>query len=242
MILQGVVVQNGHGLGVALKHTGDAHVTRSIELLDAGDQARSLSLDGHVAVLEHALDGQGVAFLLHIGGVGDLGQVQLLSDLRTDLSGITIDSLTAAEDDVVVIETDGVESGGKDLGGGVSIGTAELTGRNEIAVISAHGHQLAQHTFCRRGTHGDDGDLAAQLILELESGLNGVHIIGVDDGLHGSAVQGTIGIDGNLTGGIGDLLNANKNLHYIFTSFFSSHQDTWQRPYAGLRKCPRRSR
>ena len=168
--------------------------------------------------------------------------MQLLSDLRTDLSGITIDSLTAAEDDVVVIEADGVESGGKDLGGGVSIGTAELTGGNEIAVISAHGHQLAQHTFCRRGTHGDDGDLAAQLILELESGLNGVHIIGVDDGLHGSAVQGTIRIDGNLTGGIGDLLNANKNLHYIFTSFFSSHQDTWQRPYAGLRKCPRRSR
>ena len=43
-----------------------------------------------------------------------------------------------------------------------------------------------------------DGDLAAQLILELESGLNGVHIIGVDDGLHGSAVQGPPPAEGML--------------------------------------------
>ena len=180
-----------------------------------------------------------------IGNLCDPGGMrdrQMFRNQRADLRGIAVDGRTAAEDDVVLVEADGILGGGEDLGGGVSIGTAELTGGNEIAVISAHGHQLAQHTFCRRGTHGDDGDLAAQLILELESGLNGVHIIGVDDGLHGSAVQGTIGIDGNLTGGIGDLLNANKNLHYIFTSFFSSHQDTWQRPYAGLRKCPRRSR
>ena len=94
-----VVVQNGHGLGVALKHTGDAHVTRSIELLDAGDQARSLSLDGHVAVLEHALDGQGIAVLLDLTGVGDLRQMQLLSDLRADLRGVTVDGLTAAHHD-----------------------------------------------------------------------------------------------------------------------------------------------
>ena len=38
----------------------------------------------------------------------------------------------------------------------------------------------------------------------------------VDDGLHGSTIQRTIGIHGHLTGGIGDLLNSNENLHFSF--------------------------
>ena len=77
MILQGVVVQNGHGLGVALKHTGNAHVARGVQFLDAGDEAGGVDLDGHVAVLEHTLDGQRVAVLLDVGGVGDLREVEL---------------------------------------------------------------------------------------------------------------------------------------------------------------------
>ena len=154
--------------------------------------------------------------------------MQLFSDLGTDLRSVAVDCLTAAEDDVIVVETDGIERGGEDLRRGICIGTAEFTTGNQITVICAHSHQLAQHAFCGRRTHGDDRDLAAQLILELESGLNGVHIIGVDDGLHGSAVQGTVGIDGDLTGGIGDLLYANENLHFFFTSLLSSHRDTWR--------------
>ena len=39
--------------------------------------------------------------------------------------------------------------------------------------------------------------------------LDGVQVVGVDDGLHGSTIQRTIGIHGHLTGGIGDLLNSN---------------------------------
>ena len=50
-----------------------------------------------MAVLEHALNNNLVAILLDTGNVGNLRNVQLLSDLRANLSGITVDSLTAAE-------------------------------------------------------------------------------------------------------------------------------------------------
>ena len=97
-ILQRLVIEDLHGLGVALKHTGDAHVTRGIELLDAGDQARSLGLDGHVAVLEHTLDGQGVAILGDVGSVGEppqkgAGQMLEGNDMATceKLAGILLE-------------------------------------------------------------------------------------------------------------------------------------------------------
>ena len=48
------------------------------------------------------------------------------------------------------------------------------------------------------------------LVLQGQSGLDGVHIIGVDDGLHGSTVQSTIGVHSHLTGGIGNLLHSKQ--------------------------------
>ena len=69
--------------------------------LDAVQQAGSLHLDHHVAVFQHTLHGQGVAVFLDVGNVGHLRQVQLLCDLRANLSGIAIDCLTAAEDNVL---------------------------------------------------------------------------------------------------------------------------------------------
>ena len=166
-----------------------------------------------VTVIILTLNDYAVSIYLDLLCIRDNWKSKVLSDLRTNLSCITIDSLTAAEDDVVVIETDGVERGGKDLGGGVSIGTAELTGGNEIAIISAHGHQLAQHAFCRRGTHGDDDDFAAGLIFQLQGSLNGVQVVGVGDGCHGGTVQRTVRLDGHLTGGIRNLLYTNNCFH-----------------------------
>ena len=59
-----------------------------------------------------------------------------------------------------------------------------------------------------------DGDRAAGGILELQGGLQSVHIVGVDDGLHGGAVQSAIGIDSHLAGGIGYLLDTNNDFHF----------------------------
>ena len=61
-----------------------------------------------------------------------------------------------------------------------------------------------------------------------QGGLNGVQVVGVDDGLHGRTVQSAIGIDGHLTGGIGDLLNSYENFHFPFTSYLTSRPDCWR--------------
>ena len=164
--------------------------------------------------------------------------MQLLSDLGAHLCGITVDGLTASQDDIVLLDAVGVDGGGDDLGGGVGVGAAELAGGDEDALVHAHGHQLTQHAFCGRGTHGEGDDLAAQLVLESQGGLDGVQVVGVDDGLHGSAVQSTIGIDSDLAAGVGNLLYSNQNLHCLFPPLTDP---CWRRSRcAGPRWCPRK--
>ena len=155
--------------------------------------------------------------------------MQLLSDLGADLSGIAVDGLTAGQNDVVLLHAVGVDGGGDDLGGGVGIGAAELAGGDQDALVHAHGHQLTQHALGGRGTHGERHDLAAQLVLQSQSGLDGVQVIGVDDGLHGRTVQSTIGIHGHLTGGIGDLLYTVTIIFILpYTSYLISRPDCWR--------------
>ena len=63
--------------------------------------------------------------------------MQLLSDLRAYLSGIAVDRLTAAEYDIVLVKTDLVNGRREDLGSSEGIRTAELTGGNQNAFVSA---------------------------------------------------------------------------------------------------------
>ena len=101
-----------------------------------------------------------------------------------------------------------------DLRGGERIAAAELAGGNQDTLVSAHGDQFAQHAFGGSGAHGDSDDFAAGLVLQLQGGFHSVHIIGVDDGGHGRTDQNTIFVNSNLTGGIRDLLDTNKNFHF----------------------------
>ena len=135
------------------------------------------------------------------------------------LGGVAVDGLTAAEDDVVLVHAQVLDGGGQNLGGGEGVGAAELTGGHQHGLVHAHGLQLQQHTGGGRGTHrhGDDG--AAQLVLQGQGGLHGVHIVGVDDGLHGGAVQRAVGVDGDLAGGVGHLLDTYDKLHSILAPF-----------------------
>ena len=139
--------------------------------------------------------------------------MQLLGDLGADLGGIAVDGLTAAEDDVLGADADLVDGSGQDLGGGEGVGTAELTGGNQHAAVSAAGHQLTQHALCRRRAHGDDDDFAAGLILQLQGSLDGVQVVGVGDGGHGSTVHGAVSLDSNLALRIGNLFDTNDCFH-----------------------------
>ena len=55
---------------------------------------------------------------------------------------------TTSQDDVIILHAVGIDTGGDDLRGSVSIGAAELTSGDEDALVHAPGHQLTQHTFC----------------------------------------------------------------------------------------------
>ena len=147
--------------------------------------------------------------------------MQLLSDLRADLGGVAVNGLTAAEDHVVLLNADVVDAGGDDLGGGEGVGAAELTAGDEDSLIAAHGQALMQHAGCGEGAHRNDDDLAVRvLVLDGKGGLNGVHIVGVGDGGHGGAVQGTVVLHSNAARSIGNLLDANNNLHSFRPPYF----------------------
>ena len=107
-----------------------------------------------------------------------MGKAQDLSHLRSDLSGITVDGLTATGKRCPLGPTPILlTAAGQDLGGSEGIGTAELAAGDQHAAVSAAGHQLTQHTLCRRRAHGDDDDLAAGLVLQLQGGLDGVQVV-----------------------------------------------------------------
>ena len=148
--------------------------------------------------------------------------MQLLGDLGADLCGITVDGLTATENNVLGADADLVDGSGQDLGGSEGIGTAELAAGDQHAAVSAAGHQLTQHTLCRRRAHGDDDDLAAGLVLQLQGGLDGVQVVGVGDGSHGRAIHGAVSLDSDLALRIGNLFDTNDCFHYVCPPYFSS--------------------
>ena len=148
--------------------------------------------------------------------------MQLLSDLGADLGGVTVDGLTAAENDVLRADADLIDGSSQDLGGSEGIGAAELAARNQDAAVSATGHQLAQHAFCRRRAHGNDDDFAAGLIFQLQGSLNSVEVIRVGDGGHSGTVHRAVSLDGNLALRIGNLFDTNDCFHYVLPPYFSS--------------------
>ena len=115
--------------------------------------------------------------------------VQLFRDLRTDLRGVAVDCLTARKNDVLGLDAVGVDRRRNDLARRVRVGTAELARGDENTLVHAHCHELAEHALCGRRSHRERNDLAAQFILERERRFDRIHVVGVDDGLHGRAVQ-----------------------------------------------------
>ena len=62
--------------------------------------------------------------------------LQLFSDLRTNLSSISVDSLSSAEDHIFVRVSNVVDCSGDDLGSSECIGSAELScGDQDLSLI-----------------------------------------------------------------------------------------------------------
>ena len=91
---------------VLVEDTLHGHVSGFVQFLGASQHARSVNFDNFVTIFQLSLNGNSLSIFgnLEINYVSNLGQVLLFSDLRTYLSGVTVDSLTTTEDDVVRTE------------------------------------------------------------------------------------------------------------------------------------------
>ena len=85
---------------VSSKFTLDCGITRIERRLCESNKARELDADDLLAVLSFFLDLQAALNCFALESIGNLGKSQPLSDLGTNLCGITINSLLAAEDRV----------------------------------------------------------------------------------------------------------------------------------------------
>ena len=113
---------------------------------------------------------------LDIHSVGYYGQTKVLSDLGTNLSGITVDSLTTGDDQVVLKIADSACDGG---GSSPGISTAQSSVGNQDCLVSAHCYSFLQHICCLGKTHGKYGNLCTVLILKTKSSLKTCLVIRV---------------------------------------------------------------
>ena len=128
----------------------------------------------------------------------------MFGNLRTHLCGITVDGLTAG-DDQIPFQLAGHRS---DLTrGSQGIGTAEFAVGQQDGFVGAHGEGLAQDDLGSRDTHRDDGHFRAELVLELQGEFETAFVVRIHDGGNAFTDQGLgYRIDLDL-GRIGDLLD-----------------------------------
>ena len=123
---------------VGSQFTLDSRITGIERRLCESNKARELDADDLLAVLSFFLDLQAALNCFALESIGNLGKSQPLSDLGTNLRGITIDCLLAAED--CVESTFGLfdllNGVGNDVGSSKSIRSAESTAGYQIALVS----------------------------------------------------------------------------------------------------------
>ena len=174
-------------------------------------------------ILKLALDHYAAVLQRQLLGIADLGHAQLLGNLRAYLCGVAVDGLTAGDDQ---IEPDLLQRRGDDGGGGIGVGAAELTGGQQIGLIRAHGQRFPQSHIRLGRAHAHHGNGAAHLLAQPQRGLQTGLVVMVDDAGHALADQGVgLGIQLYL-GGIGNLLDANNDLHMLLPLLISA---SWNR-------------
>ena len=159
---------------------GIARTARCCRAVD-GDDDRQGTLNGLDASVDVALHGDAtILYLEYLLGIGYLGESQLLGHLRTYLSGVAIDSLTASDDDVVLAYlADGCREGIRCSQG---VGTGKGAVGEQVATVSAAKHTFA-HNLCRAGrAHREHLDRSTRILfLEAQGLLQGIQILGIED-------------------------------------------------------------
>ena len=125
-----------------------------------------------------------------------LVQAQLLSHLRSYLSRVAVDSLTTADDEID-IRADMLDGSSEGIARGQGVGTCEGAVGKQIAAIGTSVHRFANYFGSTARAHRDDGDGRAwELVFQSQGLLEGIEVLGIENGRQRATVDGTFGCHG----------------------------------------------
>ena len=162
------------------------------------------------AVLELTADNDAVAFELQVLGVADMGQAQMLGNLRSDLRRIAVNGLTACDNQVIGQLLNGRRKRGRGCPG---VSPAERAVRDEDSVVSPHGQRLTQGHIGLHRSHAQHRDMGAELVFQTKRRLKARLIVRIDDRRHTVADQGAGHRVKPHLGRIGNLLDTDNDIH-----------------------------
>ncbi|MPN01426.1 hypothetical protein SDC9_148635 [bioreactor metagenome] len=194
----------------------DGGVAQLIRRLCNGHDYGQIAGKDVVAVVGILLDDNLTVFNGYVRCIGHLTDAKMLRDFGANLSGIAVDRLLAAEDNVEFFSadffkvTDGRSQG---VAGGEGIGAAESPVADQIRRIGADGERFFEHRHCLRQTHGNNRYLTAFFILEPQCGLKGECVKRIEDA-RDTAAHERVGhrINFDLSG-VGNLFYTYQNVH-----------------------------
>ena len=169
-----------------------------------------------VTVIILTLNDYAVSIYLDLLCIRDNWKSKMLSDLRTNLSCITIDSLTACDDQIIVKLSDRTSDCCRCCPG---ISTTKYTVCYKNTLVSAHSDCFLKNICSLWKSHCKNCNLSAILILQSKSCLKTSLIIWVHNCEHCSSIQCTIWVELYATLCIRYLLNTYDNFHdkYLLT-------------------------
>jgi len=163
-----------------------------------------------ISIIVLTLNNNAVTFYLNILCIGNYWNIQMLRNLWSYLSGITINSLTTCDDQIIINVS---KSTCDRCRSSPSISTTKYTICYQNTVICAHSHCFTKNFLSLWKTHGQYSNLCSCFIFNSKCCFQTCFIIRVHDGKHCTSVQCTIWIKLYSAFGIWNLLYTYYNFH-----------------------------
>lgn len=156
------------------------------------NHARQGSFDSLDTVFKAAFYNDAAVFdIKDIFSVCYLRQTEFFSNLRSNLCGVAVNSLSASKNKVYLAHFfDGL---GEGVGGGKGVGSAEYSVSENNAAVRTTENSFTDNFACARKTHCEDVDCRAGIgVLDAERLFKGIEILRVEDGGESGAVDSAV--------------------------------------------------
>ena len=179
-----------------------------------GDHSRDRSADSFDARLDAALhECLTILNFDDILGISDLREVEFFGDLGANLGGIAIDSLAAADDQIILADLG--NSSAQSVRSGEGIRPCESSIGEDDTSVGAAIHTFTNDFSGTSRTHREESHLRAGILFFKFQGLfEGIEILGVEDGGESGTVDSTILLHSILTdiASVGHLFGQNDDI------------------------------